>query len=172
MSRNRFVLTFQVIRPLQPILTDAYLLIWTLSNEDLSAALLWITKNQPACLRSLARSSKDRKQLLFRFYWLKAGMVNGITIALARILGIAALILFNALLQISFNYDTQLLHIKQNVLSFGIIELHLPNSDWVWLWEKVPSGHIYCKTSMARTRMARLPWMIRTLFSVPTKYFH
>ena len=30
---------------------------------------------------------------------------------------------------------------------------------------------IYGITSMARTRMARLPWMIRTLFSVPTKYF-
>ena len=29
----------------------------------------------------------------------------------------------------------------------------------------------YSITSMARTRMARLPWMIRTLFSVPTKSF-
>ena len=29
----------------------------------------------------------------------------------------------------------------------------------------------YSITSMARTRMARLPWMIRTLFSVPTKFF-
>ena len=28
---------------------------------------------------------------------------------------------------------------------------------------------IYSITSMARTRMARLPWMIWTLFSVPTK---
>ena len=27
---------------------------------------------------------------------------------------------------------------------------------------------MYSITSMARTRMARLPWMIRTLFSVPT----
>ena len=30
---------------------------------------------------------------------------------------------------------------------------------------------MYSITSMARTRMARLPWMIRTLFSVPTKSF-
>ena len=30
---------------------------------------------------------------------------------------------------------------------------------------------IYSITSMARTRMARLPWIIRTLFSVPTKSF-
>ena len=29
----------------------------------------------------------------------------------------------------------------------------------------------YSITSMARTRMARLPWMIRTIFSVPTKSF-
>ena len=29
--------------------------------------------------------------------------------------------------------------------------------------------YLYSITSMARTRMARLPWMIRTLFSVPTK---
>ena len=29
----------------------------------------------------------------------------------------------------------------------------------------------YSITSMARTRMARLPWMIRTFFSVPTKSF-
>ena len=29
----------------------------------------------------------------------------------------------------------------------------------------------YSITSMARTRMARLPWMIRTRFSVPTKSF-
>ena len=33
------------------------------------------------------------------------------------------------------------------------------------------AGHIYSITSMARTRMARLPWMTRTLFSVPTKFF-
>ena len=30
---------------------------------------------------------------------------------------------------------------------------------------------IYSITSVARTRMARLPWMIRTRFSVPTKSF-
>ena len=30
---------------------------------------------------------------------------------------------------------------------------------------------LYSITSMARTRMARLPGMIRTLFSVPTKFF-
>ena len=29
----------------------------------------------------------------------------------------------------------------------------------------------YSITSVARTRMARLPWMIRTLFSVPIKFF-
>ena len=29
----------------------------------------------------------------------------------------------------------------------------------------------YIITAMARTRIARLPWMIRTLFSVPTKFF-
>ena len=29
----------------------------------------------------------------------------------------------------------------------------------------------YNITSMARTRMVRLPWKIRTLFSVPTKFF-
>ena len=29
----------------------------------------------------------------------------------------------------------------------------------------------YSIISMARTRMARLPWMIRTLLSVPTKFF-
>ena len=31
--------------------------------------------------------------------------------------------------------------------------------------------HLYSITSMARTQMARLPWIIRTLFSVPTKSF-
>ena len=36
---------------------------------------------------------------------------------------------------------------------------------------KSESGTLYSITSMARTRMARLPWMIRTLFSVPTKFF-
>ena len=35
----------------------------------------------------------------------------------------------------------------------------------VWLYPN------YSITSMARTRMARLPWMIRTLFSVPIKFF-
>ena len=30
---------------------------------------------------------------------------------------------------------------------------------------------VYSITSMAGTRMARLPWMIQTLFSVPTKFF-
>ena len=30
---------------------------------------------------------------------------------------------------------------------------------------------IYNITSMARTRMARLPWMIRTRFRVPRKFF-
>ena len=33
--------------------------------------------------------------------------------------------------------------------------------------EQVISIYIYIVTSMARTPMARLPWMIRTLFSVP-----
>ena len=34
-----------------------------------------------------------------------------------------------------------------------------------------PEREKYSITSTARTRMARLPWMIRTLFSVPTKFF-
>ena len=31
--------------------------------------------------------------------------------------------------------------------------------------------YIYSRTSMARTPMARLPWLIRTRFWVPTKFF-
>ena len=29
----------------------------------------------------------------------------------------------------------------------------------------------YSRTSIARTAMARLPWLIRTRFSAPTKFF-
>ena len=35
----------------------------------------------------------------------------------------------------------------------------------------LPAKVNYSITLMARTRMARLPWMIRTLFSVPSKFF-
>ena len=52
---------------------------------------------------------------------------------------------------------------------------------WVYANSKAPDQpvtlikdfgiYMYSITSMARTRMARLPWMIRILFSVPTKFF-
>ena len=72
-----------------------------------------------------------------------------------------------------------------------IFELYLPREDlsWTWYHLTIPEDtqnlrykhplqstllytcYTYSITSMARTRMARLPWMIRTLFSVPTKFF-
>ena len=48
--------------------------------------------------------------------------------------------------------------------SFG----HFSGTTWV----RFKRHFVYIITSMARTRMARLPWMIRTLFSVHTKFFH
>ena len=53
----------------------------------------------------------------------------------------------------------------------GLFDLQYNNSMLCVLNRLSEVHTTYSITSMARTRMARLQWMIRTRFSVPTKYF-
>ena len=63
---------------------------------------------------------------------------------------------------------------RKNKITRDVPDVTEPNDDPVHLEDNGADDDKvmnYSITSMARTRMARLPWMIRTLFSVPTKSF-
>ena len=85
-----------------------------------------------------------------------------------------------------FSYSLNVLHCLAFIddatyaLCFQEMTQISPSAHRQILWHiymsKTCIVYVYCKdkysiTSIARTRMARLPWMFRTRFSVPTKFF-
>ena len=68
--------------------------------------------------------------------------------------------------------EIKLFRAKMYTVTFMQCEIDFPLSVTLnYQCLKYQNATIYSITSMAWTRMARLPWMIRTLFSVPTKSF-
>ena len=70
-------------------------------------------------------------------------------------------------------------HEKKNIMFFrsvilekGIFLSGLQNVFFFFFWPEASSRSLlYSITSMARTRIDRLPWLIGIFFSVPTKFF-